>query len=115
MVFKRPFIGDTWGKLGTCTVRSPGRQSSWHLYHSFPGKKRPFISDTGESPQETASSQYNSFGEKIVLKSLYIGDPGEALALHVHCSDLLLDKAFELYSWETELQVGTIILVVIGS
>ena len=35
---------------------------------------------------------HDDFRGKMVLKGPFIGDAGEALALHVHCSDLLGDS-----------------------
>ena len=36
-----------------------------------------------------ASSHYDSFSGKMVLKRLFVSDSGKTLALHIHCSVLL--------------------------
>ena len=44
---------------------------------------------------DTASSQYDSFGGKMVLKRPFFGDTGEASALYIHSSGLFLgDRAW---------------------
>ena len=46
---------------------------------------------------ERASSWYDSFSWKMVLKKLFPGDTGETSALYIHCSSLLGDRASSWY------------------
>ena len=39
----------------------------------------------------------------MVLKKSFLSDINEALAVYIHCSGLLGDRAFEPFSWETAL------------
>ena len=70
MVLSRSFIADA-REASAHSFLIPWRQNSLSLYDSFTQKmvlKRPFISDTGESPGRQLLGQYCSFTGKMCTK-----------------------------------------------
>ena len=59
---------------------------------------------------DRASSQYGSFSGKMVLKRLFHGDTGKALALHAHCLGLSGGRPQAILLW-TGHQVNMVVLV----
>ena len=59
---------------------------------------------------EMASSQYDSWSGKIVLKRLFIGDTQEALALQIHCLGLW-ETRLQAFSREIKLWINAIVWV----
>ena len=121
MVLKSPLIGDTSEASSHSFFRSQGKQSfkpffwetelwvsmivlvrnwSWKGHQSVTLAK-PLLICSGLRETDLwavllgdrALSPHDCFNGKIILKMLLLGDSGEALTLHIHCSGVQVDRA----------------------